>query len=114
MRPLFRFMVSGVLFLSCQTLSHASHSGDSLADHIHGELAFLADDALRGRGSGSADELVAALYVASQLRDIGVQPGGDLGGYIQDVVVELTLDNGPKQWHTRNVIGVIPGRDKKR
>ena len=51
-------------------------------------MEFLASDALRGRGSGTADELVSATYVASQLRAYGIAPAGDDGGYIQRAVLE--------------------------
>ena len=46
-------------------------------------MEFLASDALRGRGSATTDELVAATYVASQLRAYGIAPAGDDGGYLQ-------------------------------
>jgi hypothetical protein len=36
---------------------------------------FLASDALRGRGSATPDELLAATYVASQFERFGVKPG---------------------------------------
>ena len=39
-------------------------------------MEFLASDAMRGRGSGTADELLAATYVASQLRAYGIAPAG--------------------------------------
>ena len=102
-----------VLLLSFPPFSQETIAHDALANHIHGELAFLADDALKGRGSGTADELVAAVYLASQLREMGVRPAGDHGGYIQDVSGEFRFRGGPRQWHTRNVIGIIPGRDSK-
>jgi peptidase M28-like protein len=50
---------------------------------IRAHEEFLASDALQGRGSGTHDELVAATYVASQLRQYGIEPGGDNGTYIQ-------------------------------
>jgi aminopeptidase YwaD len=53
------------------------------ADCIRAHEEFLASDALRGRGSGTSDELVAATYVATQLRQYGIAPAGDGGGYIQ-------------------------------
>jgi hypothetical protein len=107
-----RLFLSAALILS--TLVSAQQRGqDTLARHIHSELGFLADDALQGRGSGTPDELVAAVYLASQLQQMGVQPAGDKGGYIQDVSGEFKFYSGPKQWHTRNVIGVIQGRDAK-
>src|SRR5713226_5086399 len=48
-------------------------------------MEFLASDALRGRGSGTHDELVAATYIASELRQYGIEPAADEGGYIQRV-----------------------------
>jgi len=69
---------------------------------------------MQGRGSGSHDELLAATYLASQLRQIGIEPLGDNGGYIQDVSGEFNFyGRGKKQWHTRNVIGVLRGNDTK-
>ncbi|MGH9551269.1 MAG: M28 family peptidase, partial [Terriglobales bacterium] len=50
---------------------------------ILANMEFLASDALRGRGSATADELVAATYVASRLRAYGITPAGDNGGYLQ-------------------------------
>src|SRR5438128_10383859 len=50
---------------------------------IRAHMEFLASDAIQGRGSGTHDELIAATYVASQLRQYGIEPAGDEGGYIQ-------------------------------
>jgi len=48
------------------------------------------------------------------LREIGIQPAGDDGGYIQNVSGEFDFyGEGKKQWTTRNVIGKREGRDKK-
>ena len=52
---------------------------------IRAHEEFLASDAMQGRGGGTHDELVAATYVGSQLRQYGIEPGGDNGGYIQHV-----------------------------
>ena len=84
------------------------------ADQIRGAMEFLASDVLQGRGSGSRDELLAATYLASQLRQIGIEPAGDDGGYLQTVSGEFNFfREGKKQWNTRNVIGVLRGRDDK-
>src|SRR5277367_4527690 len=50
---------------------------------IRGNMEFLASDAMRGRGSGTEDELLAATYVAAQLRAYGIAPAGNDGSYIQ-------------------------------
>src|SRR3954464_11439549 len=91
---------------------------------------FLASDTLRGRGSATPNELLAAEYIASQLEQYGVKPGLP-GGFIQSVeedvdLSKLPLDRMPAQLSrgfrnavqngkliTRNVIGTIPGSDPK-
>jgi hypothetical protein len=81
---------------------------------IRGAVEFLASDALQGRASGSHDELLAATYLASQLREIGIEPAGDEGSYIQNVSGEFNFyREGKKQWNTRNVIGRLEGGDEK-
>ena len=78
-------------------------------------MEFLGSDAMQGRGSGTHDELVTAVYLASELRQIGIEPAGDEGGYIQNVSGEFNFfREGKKQWNTRNVIGMLRGRDEKR
>lgn len=57
----------------------------ALLDSVRGHMEFLASDALRGRGSATHDELVAATYAASHLRRAGIEPAGDSGGYLQTV-----------------------------
>jgi hypothetical protein len=97
-----------------------------IAAHEH----FLASDALQGRGSATANELLAAEYIASELEQYGIKPGAGTG-YIQTVqadvdLAKLPLDKMPAQTSrafknavqdgkltTRNVIGVLPGSDPK-
>jgi hypothetical protein len=100
-------------FFCFLTASQAQQSNIA-ANQIHGAMEFLASDALQGRGSGTHDELVAATYLASQLRQIGIEPAGDEGGYIQNVSGEFNFyREGKKQWNTRNVIGILRGTDAK-
>ena len=97
------------------SLSFGLNDGrDTLVDHIRGELEFLASDALQGRGSGTHDELLAAAYLGSELRQMGIEPAGDNGGYIQNVSGEFQFyGQGHKKWNTRNVIGKLAGTDPK-
>ncbi|MEQ1934367.1 MAG: peptidase M28, partial [Fimbriimonadaceae bacterium] len=44
-------------------------------------LEFIADDLLEGRDTPSRGLDIAALYLSSQLKLWGVQPGGDNGTY---------------------------------
>ena len=49
------------------------------------EETFLAGGALRGRGSATPDEGIAAAYVASQFASFGLKPAPGMSGYIQIV-----------------------------
>jgi len=55
------------------------------ADRIRGHVEFLASDLLEGRDTGSRGHLIAANYVASEFRQLGLKPGGSNGNYFLDV-----------------------------
>jgi len=69
---------------------------------VHAHMDFLASDALRGRGSGTPDELVAATYIASELEQYGVAPAGDDGTYLQRAtLLRQKLTSAPQlKFHT--------------
>lgn len=76
---------------------------------------FLASNALRGRGSATPDEAVAATYVASQFQAAGLRPAPGMGGYLQTLQVPRD-----KQTATvlagaivTNAIGYLPGTDPR-
>lgn len=45
--------------------------------NIRAHMEFLASDAMKGRGSATEYELITAHYIASQLRQFGIDPAGD-------------------------------------
>ncbi len=109
-----RIKLSLVIALFCFLSVASAEKSSTDQAQIRGAMEFLANDALQGRASGSHDELLAATYLASQLREIGIEPAGDEGGYIQNVSGEFNFfREGKKQWNTRNVIGRLEGRDEK-
>jgi aminopeptidase YwaD len=62
------------------------------ADWVRAHETFLAGDALRGRGSATPDEAVAAAYVASQFLGVGLKPAPGMGGYLQQAeIVRVAL-----------------------
>lgn len=74
--------------VSSDSHGSASHvSAKICAACVKAELGFLASDELHGRGSGTRDEHLAALYAASLFQSFGLEPGlapgGEYGGYIQ-------------------------------
>src|SRR5919198_4363392 len=54
-----------------------------------------ADDSMMGRMAGTEYNLKATAYIASEVRRLGLQPGGDSGGYFQNVpLVHRGLEAG--------------------
>jgi hypothetical protein len=50
---------------------------------LRSDLAIFAGDAMRGRESGTVDELRASVWLAEQMEKIGVKPAGDMGSWFQ-------------------------------
>jgi hypothetical protein len=70
---------------------------------------WLAAPEREGRGLGSQGLEDSAEYIAAQFAEIGLEPAGDDGGYLQTFTVDTGPDGGPNTVH--NVIGYIPGSD---
>ncbi|MDQ2835245.1 MAG: M20/M25/M40 family metallo-hydrolase [Acidobacteriota bacterium] len=91
----------------------------TLEPEVHAEMNFLADDEMHGRGSATRDEHIAALFVASQLQALGLEPGGDNGTFLQKSALPDPLpprvqqrvskfENTPRT-ATWNAIGILRG-----
>ncbi|HMP87977.1 MAG TPA: M28 family peptidase, partial [Lacibacter sp.] len=59
--------------------------------HIRSHIAYLADDRLQGRLPGTPGYQQAVAYVVDQYRKLGVQPGGDQGTYLQQLVIRRSV-----------------------
>jgi aminopeptidase YwaD len=55
---------------------------------VRGHMAFLAGDALNGRGSGTRDEWIAASYVGARMLAWGLEPMGDAGSFVQQIEID--------------------------
>lgn len=54
-----------------------------LVEHLQKSIAFLADDKLEGRRTGSAGEKLAADFISAQFKAAGLQPKGTGGSFLQ-------------------------------
>lgn len=88
------FVACAMLFAAaCQRAPEApapkapasSRSASPAAARIEADVRALADDAMEGREAGTRGYDRAAEYVAKRMRDIGLQPAGDAGTYVQAV-----------------------------
>ena len=55
------------------------------ASRMRADMEVLAADSMRGREAGTEEYLRAATFVAKQFREIGLQPLGDKGTFLQNV-----------------------------
>jgi len=65
------------------------------ANGLRAHMAFLADDLLEGRGTGTRGYQLAANYVRAQFEEMGLHPAGVGGSYFQNVhfrKIELLRD----------------------
>jgi Zn-dependent M28 family amino/carboxypeptidase len=92
LRALACFILAATALLSAQ-------NQPTIANHVRGEMSFLASDALGGRGSATHDEFVAATYVAAQFQSFGLQ------------AVEVQPAPLPSGGTTYNAIGKLGGSD---
>src|SRR5262245_23749649 len=85
MRRLLLFLP--LTLVACgKTPAPAIEAGDTNgARRIEAHVRFLADDLLEGRAAGTRGYDLAALYVESQFRALGLEPAGEDGTYFQKV-----------------------------
>lgn len=86
---------------------------------IEADMNFLASDELRGRGSATRDEHIAALFAAAQFASFGLEAGGDNGTFLQKVALPNPLPDPVLQrlrsyektprTETWNVVGILRG-----
>lgn len=76
------------------------------AESIGARVRALAHPSLRGRGSGTVDEIAAADKVAAWFRSAGLEPGGTDGGWLQP----FEIAGGAR---SQNVIGIVRGSDAR-
>jgi Zn-dependent M28 family amino/carboxypeptidase len=78
--------------VSALLLAGAASAQTFSPERIRSDVAFLADDLLEGRGTGTRGYDLAARYVASRYEALGLKPGGDKGWYQDIAFVAASAD----------------------
>ena len=90
-------LILAPLALVIAAATPAQQPATDAAQRVRADVEFLASDLLEGRDTGSRGYDIAASYVASQFRAIGLQPGGSDGGwYLQVPFRRATHSGDPK------------------
>src|SRR5687767_13061493 len=81
-----RFLAAAMLApLLAAAAVKAPPEPDFSPDRFRSHVAYLADDRLEGRDTGSRGYALAAAYVANQFKALGLKPAGEKGGWYQQV-----------------------------
>jgi acetylornithine deacetylase/succinyl-diaminopimelate desuccinylase-like protein len=115
------FLVITAVFAAQVVTPRVTPAGQATATvsqaSVRKHMEALASDEMRGRGSATADELVAAKYIASQLKLLKIDAAGDDGGYLQTARFMRRArgapDAAPTEATTTNVVGILRGSDPK-
>jgi Zn-dependent M28 family amino/carboxypeptidase len=121
MRWLPKALLYASLLSVCQSQIRKPNPPALCIPCIHAEMNFLASDELQGRGSGTRDEHLAALWAASLFASMGLEPGGDQGTFLEkaplpaifppQVARSLAGFSQVPRKQTWNVVGILPGSD---
>ncbi|HCI71498.1 MAG TPA: hypothetical protein DHV30_13255 [Balneola sp.] len=112
MKNLFALLLSSLLLLIA-----CNQSGDITPADIEKHITFLASDSLQGREAGSANEAIAANYIADHFRDFGLEPAGDNETYFQEFTINTAVLRNPhagedaegEKLLSKNVVGLLQG-----
>src|SRR5690242_12367378 len=91
-----------IFCLSLNALAQNPSSWKIKPEWVRAHEMFLASDAVRGRGSATPDELIAATYVVSEFVRFGLKPGAPDGTFIQRVELVQPVIEGKATLSTHN------------
>lgn len=112
--PLFVFILAACSSSETETVTSPKISFLDIQSHI----TYLADDEMRGRETGTAEEAAAANYIADLFREYGLDPAGDEGTYFQEFTVNMSVldnphasegDSSAEKRLAKNVAGLLQG-----
>ncbi|MCW3109330.1 MAG: peptidase [Segetibacter sp.] len=103
MKALYNILSLNSLFLIL--LPFTSCSQNTVSSQLLKDVEYLSSDSLKGRKTGTAENKIAASFIADRFKELGLKPY--FPGYLQPFSF-TTKDNG--EVRGANVIGYIGGR----
>jgi hypothetical protein len=110
-------LITFLLITSCTQSNRSYLSEDITPLDVETHITFLASDSLQGREAGSANEAIAANYIADHFRDFGLEPAGDSETYFQEFTINTAVLRNPhagddaegEKLLSKNVVGLLQG-----
>jgi hypothetical protein len=122
-------LLSAFLLSGCRSMERSAEAPRAAAERIRSDIAYLADDRLEGRATGTAGNDSAASWLARRYTSLGLRPivldtsiaGCSAGSanarcrtFLQRFTArgaELAHAGRPEGVRTENVVAMVPGRD---
>jgi aminopeptidase YwaD len=122
-------LLSAALLAGCRSVERGAASAHPDVDRLRSDIAYLADDRLEGRGTGTAGNDSAASWLARRHASLGLRPvvldtgvagcsassaGASCRVFTQVFTArgaELAHAGKPEGARTQNVVAMVPGRD---
>lgn len=95
--------------LACTAFSSSANAQTFSPERIRADVAFLSDDLLEGRATGSRGYDIAARYVSTQFEAIGLKPAGSNGWYQSIPFVSAAADPAKPGALTLNGVRFVNG-----
>jgi len=86
-------------------------SDKALVNYLKSEVGYLASDELKGRRAGDSGETLAANFIASKFKEVGLTPKGDNADYFQYFTINDGKLISPSTFLTINGVKLEPGND---
>jgi hypothetical protein len=86
-------------------------SDKALVNYLKSEVGYLASDELKGRRAGDPGETLAANFIASKFKEVGLTPKGDNADYFQYFTINDGKLISPSTFLTINGVKLEPGND---
>ncbi len=117
LKTLSILLITFLLITSCTQSNRSYLSEDITPLDVEIHITFLASDSLKGREAGSANEAIAANYIADHFRDFGLEPAGDNETYFQEFTINTAVLRNPhagddaegEKLLSKNVVGLLQG-----
>ena len=88
-----------------------SKSDKALVEYLKSEVGFLASDELKGRRAGDPGETLAANFISSKFKEVGLTPKGDNADFFQYFTINDGKLISPTTFLTINSIKLESGND---
>jgi hypothetical protein len=101
-------MKNGLPLVFTMVIFGCSCSGQQIDQtKIQKHIKTLSSDSLQGRGTGTKGEKMAAAYIRSEFKKIGLDPKGDQFSYIQSFPFKTGMHGTGDEGQASNIIGYL-------